>query len=464
MSLALKVEQSESAGAAPAKAQRPMSSAAAVMQSVGAKFLIIGINAGTGILCARALGPTGRGELAAMILWPVLLGSALTLGVPSALTYQMQRSPEKRSELVGAALFIACLTALLGMIVGVVGMPYWLPQYSPHTILFARILLLGTPLTTLLLAGRAALESQGKFSASNKLLFATPALTLIWLVILKLTGTLTPVSAAIAYGPVGIPPLIWMLRRLNEYHPSLRHFREATRLLGSYGLRSYGIDLCGTMALYVDQALVVRLLLPSLMGAYVVALSLSRMLNAFHTSVVMVLFPRSVGLERNHVVAMTGRAARMSTMLTSCAGLVIVIFGPQVLTMLYGAGYRDATAVLRVLVAEVVISGATLVLSQAFMALSRPGVVTTLQIVGLLFTIPLLLLLTPRFGLLGAGLALLISTTVRFISVVVSYPIFLKTGFPQLMPTAEDFTFMAVTVRRRLGGSRRRLVVVGESE
>ena len=53
------------------------------------------------------------------------------------------------------------------------------------------------------------------------------------------------------------------------------------RQLFAYGIRSYGIDLCGTMALYVDQALVVRLLEPGMMGTYVVALSLSRMLNAF---------------------------------------------------------------------------------------------------------------------------------------------------------------------------------------
>ena len=70
-----------------------MSSVFAVIQSVAAKVMIIGINALTGIITARALRPEGRGELAAMILWPVFLASALSLGVPSALTFQLRRNP-----------------------------------------------------------------------------------------------------------------------------------------------------------------------------------------------------------------------------------------------------------------------------------------------------------------------------------------------------------------------------------
>ena len=442
---------------APAKMKKPISSATAVIQSVGAKFMIIGINAATGIITARSLGASGRGELAAMILWPVLLGSALTLGVPSALTYQLRHRPEQRSQLIGTALGIAFLMAVLGILVSFFFLPSWLSQYSPRTIMFARVYLLSMPLTTLLLAGRAALESHGKFTASNKLLITSPALTLIWLVALKFTHHLSPVSAAFAYGPVGIPPLWWMWRDLREDHPTFRRWREPAKLLFAYGIRSYGIDLCGTMALYVDQALVVRMLAPELMGIYVVALSLSRMLNAFHTSVIMVLFPRSVGAAPDQISLMTGRAVRVSTSMTAVAGLVIAWFGPQVLKLLYGAGYSHATQVLRVLVVEVVLAGATLVLSQPFMALGRPGVITSLQVTGLALTIPMMFVLVPRLGLVGAGLALLVSTVTRFLGVLASYPVFLKMPAPSLVPTVNDFSFIGLAIRSK---SRRNPVAV----
>jgi O-antigen/teichoic acid export membrane protein len=116
------------------------------------------------------------------------------------------------------------------------------------------------------------------------------------------------------------------------------------------------------------------------------------------------------------------------------------------LALLYGSGYRAATPALRILVLEVVLAGATLVLSQAFMALGRPGVITTLQIIGLLLTIPIMLFLVPRLGIIGAAIALFLSTTVRLIFVLVSFPLFLKMPAPQILPTWGDARFMARTI------------------
>ena len=440
-----------------------MSSLGAVFQSVATKVLIIGINALTGIITARALRPEGRGELAAMILWPVFLGAALSLGVPSALTFQLRRNPGKQSQLMGAALLIAILTGVSAALLGVWLMHAWIPQYAPRVILFAKIFLLSAPLTTLLVVGRAGLESRGDFAASNTILISSPAITLLWLTVLLATRSMTPFSAALAYVPVGVVPLIWMISRLlKAFKPTLSHFRQSARQLFSYGIRSYGIDLCGTMALYVDQALVVRLLEPSLMGTYVVALSLSRMLNVFHASVVMVLFPKAVSRLPHEVTAMTSRAMRMSTVLSTLAGVGIATLGPQVLTLLYGREYRGAGIVLRILVIEVVLSGATSVLCQAFMALGRPGIVTGLQVTGLALTIPLMVLLVPRFGIVGAGTALLCSTVARLIFVVASFPIFLKMRVPDLFPKREDLRFAVDVIRGRFNLPRRTQLATAE--
>jgi O-antigen/teichoic acid export membrane protein len=420
-----------------------MTPAAAVAQSVSTKFVIIGINAATGIITARALLPAGRGELAAMILWPVFLASATTVGVPSALTFQLRRHPEKRSELMGAGFLLAMLTSTFAMLLGFLFIGHWLAQYPERTILFAQVFLLSTPLTSVLLVGRAGLESRGDFGASNKLLVCCPTLTLVALLALLASHSLTPYSAGVAYVPAGVVPIAWMGKFLwSEFRPSLRQFRDSATLLFLYGIRSYGIDLCGTMAVYVDQALVVRSLEPKLMGIYVVALSLSRMLNAFHTSVIMVLFPKAVSQSSAVVREMTSRAMRMSTLLTAFAGLGIIVVGPQILALLYGPEYREANSVLRILVVEVVLSGATLVLSQAFMAIGRPGVITALQLMGLLLTVPLMTLLVPRYGIVGAGTALLLSTTSRFIFVLLSFPIFLKMPVPHVLPKQEDFAYL----------------------
>jgi O-antigen/teichoic acid export membrane protein len=440
-----------------------MSSVAAVVQSVGAKLLIVALNAATGILSARALQPAGRGELAAMILWPVFLAGVLTFGMPAAVTFRLKSSAENQSGLLGAAMVLALLTGALGALVGILFMPAWLPRYSPDVILSARLFALYTPFSAVLPIGRAAFESRGDFASSNRLLVIPPALTLLWLIVLWRTGTLTPARAGLAYVVVQLPPLVWMVHRLwGIYKPSLRSFVKSSRVLFDYGIRAYGVDLCGTLALYVDQALVVRMLAPELMGTYVVALSLSRVLNAFHASVVMVLFPKAVRRSPQTVREMTGRATRMSTLLTACAGVGVVALGPHLLGLLYGREYTGATSVLRILVLEVVLSGATLVLSQAFMALERPGIVTTLHVTGLLLTLPLMLLLVPRLGIVGAGLSLLISTSARLIFVLVSFPLFLNMRAPNIFPKLEDLKFMAAATARTFQFSRSHRVMAAE--
>jgi O-antigen/teichoic acid export membrane protein len=342
-------------------------------------------------------------------------------------------------------------------------MQAWIPQYPPRVIFFAKMFLLSAPITTLLVVGRAGLESRGDFTASNKILIWSPALTLLWLAALLATRSMTPFSASLAYVPVGLVPLVWMMSRLlRVFRPSLRAFGDSAKQLFSYGIRSYGIDLCGTMSLYVDQALVVRLLEPGLMGTYVVALSLSRMLNVFHASVVMVLFPRAVSRLPREVAEMTSRAMRMSTVLSTIVGIGIVAVGPQVLSLFYGKEYRGAGLVLRILVVEVVLSGATSVLSQAFMALGRPGIVTGLQVTGLGLTIPLMVLMVPRFGIVGAGAALLCSTIVRLIFVVASFPVFLKMRVPDLLPKVDDLRFAADAIIRRFHQSRRSVLATAE--
>jgi O-antigen/teichoic acid export membrane protein len=144
----------------------------------------------------------------------------------------------------------------------------------------------------------------------------------------------------------------------------------------------------------------------------------------------------------------------MSTLFTAFAAAAVTCFGPYLLVLAYGKEYIGAATVLRILVLEAVLSGATLVLSQAFMALERPGVITALQVTGLILTLPLMLVFVPRLGIAGAGLALLLSTTARLLFVLASYPIFLKMRMPRVFPRAEDLKFMVGAVSKTITLSR----------
>ena len=63
---------------------------AAALQSLATKVIVLGVNAATSIVVARALKPAGRGEMSAIIMWPGFFAAMLTLGLPSSLTLQLE--------------------------------------------------------------------------------------------------------------------------------------------------------------------------------------------------------------------------------------------------------------------------------------------------------------------------------------------------------------------------------------
>lgn len=426
---------------APAKSPKGFH---AVTQSIASKAVILVLQAGTGILTARELGPWGRGELAAMILWPLLVASVTTLGVPSSLIYFLRHHPHQRDRLIANGFVMSLILGLAAAVATTAILPFGLHEYAPSIVRAAQWFLITVPLCSLTLTGRAVLEASHDFSASNAIQILTPAATLAVLVAFLGLHHLNPYTAAISYIAASIPAF-WLMvrrvRRVSAWRPCRPHMAVMKQIFG-YGIRSYGIDVLGTLALYVDQVLVIGLLQPGAMGSYVVALSLSRMLNLFQTSVVMVLFPKSAGRPTSEVVSITGNAVRISTMATALCAIAVCAAGPLLLKIFYGSEYAAAAGALRILVIEVVLSGATYVLAQAFMALGRPGIVTILQAIGLSLCIPLMLLLIPRWGIYGAAVSLLVSTITRLIFVLVAFRAFLKIDPPSLIPNREDLNLL----------------------
>jgi O-antigen/teichoic acid export membrane protein len=432
--------------------RRKSSGATAVAGTLASKILQQGINAATGIITARALMPTGRGQLAATILWSQFLAGLTTFGLPSSIIYFTRKMPARAAEISASGLAMSIASGLLTMIVGIFFLPSWLHQY-PHPVIFAaQWFLTLTPVCSVTLVARAVLEANGEFGKSNLQQLLVPFLTLLGLFVALAFGHLNVTIGALCYTLPALPAFLFLCSQVT---PLLRHRRSpsvwGSLALLSYGIRSWGIDLLGTLGIQVDQVLVVRLLTPTNMGYYVVMLSLSRMLGIIQFSAVTVLFPKASGLSTEEVIEVTGRTLRVSAALTVSGAVVLGVAGPVLLRLLYGKEYLQGVNTFRVLLLEMLLAGSTFLLSQAFMAVGRPGFVTALQAVGLTISIPGMLWLIPRWGILGAAIALLISTISRFVLIYISFPLVLKTNAPDLRFKSEDAKSILAIIGRLAG-------------
>jgi len=431
---------------APAPRQR---GAHAVVQAIGSRILIQVINAGTGIITARALMPTGRGLLAAMILWSQFLSYISSLGVPSSMIHAYRCYPAKRRAIVSTGLTMSLCTGILVTFIAAIFLPHWMHRYPPEIIRYAQWFLIITPICSLSFAGRAVLEAAGSFTYSNLMQILTPVATIIPLIVLALFHSLTPVNAALCYIASALPTFYYLWLKLRPHIDGLTLDFGISKLLLSFGLRSYGIDILGTLSVQLDQILVVNMLTPAEMGSYVVILSLSRTLNVFQNSVVTVLFPKASGLSSDAVLKLSEKSARISLLVTSFFAICVYIFGPILLRILYGKAYLGALNAFRLMLVEVTISGCVYVLAQGFMALGRPGVVTMLQGTGLSLSVPLMLILIPRWHIDGAAVALLVSTVARLVFVFLGFRFFLKVRPPDLRPRLSDFEELRGILQRR---------------
>ena len=422
-----------------------------IAQSIVNRFGIVMINMATGILTARTLHPAGRGELAAMNLWPLFLANATALGTPSSLIYHLRKQVERRGELVATALTIVTTLGMIAALCGFFILPSWLHHYPPEVVEFAQFLLITAPLWAIQITGQAALEAFELFSYSNIVQMMIPVTTLTGLLAMLAFDHMTSIAAASCYAVAIVPTafailfFLWRQRAGNVIRVDLR----AVKLLLGYGVRSAPLDLLGTLNAYIDQVLVIGMLTATSMGAYNVVLSLSRALLLFQSAVVMVLFPRAAGRTVDEILPMVGRAVRVSTLVTGSAALIAGLLGPLMVKLLYGSAYLIAVPALRILLIEVVLQGAVVIVSQAFMASGRPGIVSVLQGTGLALAVPLMFVFIPRFSMAGAALALLCSTCTRLLLLLIALPIALRRPVPRLVPGPDDVVSLWQTALRR---------------
>jgi enterobacterial common antigen flippase len=396
-------------------------------QTLVTNIIILALNFGTGVITARALGPDGRGVLAAVVMWPQLAAYVLTLGLPASLLYNLKQRPTQARELFWTAITLSVALGGIAAIAGAALLPSWLATYPPHVVRAAQTLTMFAPFSLLSLVLTAALQARDEFGAYNAARAFTPLVALILLGACVMTVGLTPLRAATMVVIAGIPAVIWLLLRFrHRYSRGSSDAMVAARPLLSYGARVYGSDLLQALLAYIDRAIVVAIFAPSLMGLYVVAATLAQTLMMFSTAAASVVFAKAAGRPTSEVVPLAGRALRVSIAITVLTTGVAAFAGPFALRLVYGPEYLAAATAFRILLADVVLRGACWILMQAFLATGRPGLVSALQGIALVVRVALLFLLAGRHGPSGAAVALLLSTAVQLAVTVGAFPLVLK--------------------------------------
>jgi O-antigen/teichoic acid export membrane protein len=379
--------------------------------SFGSSIVIQGINVLTGMALARSLGPHGRGELAAVLLWPMVLASVGSLGVIEAMTYHAARATTSTGTLLGSGLAIALAQSLVCVGIGAAILPLVLMHYDGGTMRAAYVFLAFIPVNLVALSLMAVLNGLQRFVEFHLLRSLVVAGAGGSFLVLRLMDDLTVWNAALVYlASTALTGLVAAVMLAPATWRSLGFDRGLSRKLLGFGLQSHAGNVTWMMNERLDQLVISIFLAPVQLGLYVTAVTMTSLTNLIGHSVATAAFPvvarMSDGDERRERVRHLVQLAFAGSIAVS---VPLMIVTPQLIHVFFKDPYLDAAGVARVLMLAAVVLSVNRALGACLRALGRPLDAGIPELLALAVTVIGLLALLPVLGIMGAGVVSLLA-------------------------------------------------------
>lgn len=357
----------------------------------------------TGIVTARALGVSGRGELAIALLVPSLITYLGDLGLPLALTYFSAGMPVEatliiRRQAVSLALGLAAVLVLVATPVDLL----YVGARARHVAFAALIYLTGfLPLNLITRFLNAIEQGAQQFIRFNLVRVIVPASYTVLLILTLVFGWLT-VSVALFVAVVSNAAGAAFLWR-RDLRPARIDQGTLRRWIG-FGARAHLGHLTPTDAMQLDLLLVGAALGAHDAGIYAVASGAAMFVRGQGISVGLTLYPRLVASSYK-----SKRAIMQSGLLATAAfevalAVPIVAMAPWAVREVYGRDFAGASLIMRILVCGAVAAGLRHVAGSSLRGLGSPGIASLNELWGWVVGVPLALLGLKFDGLAGVAM------------------------------------------------------------
>ncbi len=380
-------------------------SVTAIVGSLVASLAIQVCGVLTGIITARVLGPVGKGELTAVLLWPALLQGLVALGVMPATTYF---AAKKSAGIFGTTLFTSLGQASLLAALGFCLAPVVLGSYGREVVLAGQVCAVSMGVATVAENQMALLNGHMRFRAYNGLRFMVTACATLGVLVLAAAGLLTVLHVVLAWllaNGATLLAALWLqpARRINFQ-------TELFRQLLGYAARVYPGNLSSLLNNRLDQLIISIALAPADLGLYAVAVTLAAGVGLVGSAFVSVALPavsRAGSLDEQREVA--GRLSRLAATSSALSALALVGLLPLLIALFFGPDFLPATDAARILVVGSFFFNMSLVLAAILRGLDRPFDASKGDMASLVLTVIGLVALLGPLGILGAALVSLVA-------------------------------------------------------
>lgn len=374
--------------------------------------LIQVLNIATGLLAARLLLPEGRGELAAIMLWPGILAEIGIIGLSDALLFRAATQAADPKELFASIFALAGGLSIVLAAIGLVILPHAHADEATHVAEIGAWYLVAY-LPTYYAALFLATMFQGHLDMVTwnivRVLVPVGYLTAILAVVFVDDASVGGFAFAnIAGHLLSVAVGVALLARAGWL--SLRARWQTMRGLLIYGIKVHVGEILNTLRQRLDQALVALWLPAADLGLYVVALTVANGSQILIATIANVAFPKiSQQPTQAGRVEVLGRYLRLSVAIAVGTCLGLYALSAWLVPLLFGQAFAPSVPVVFILLVGMVPLAAKYMFSQALKAFDRSLSIGRAEGVGLVVAAASLLILLPSFGIAGAAWSLVLA-------------------------------------------------------
>jgi O-antigen/teichoic acid export membrane protein len=388
------------AGPLRARSRRASGSGAlTIAASAGALAMTLG----TGVLLARVLDPAGRGEVAAILTAPQMIGWVFLLGSTQTISYFRAREPESAGALLGTWLVLTIPLSAAAVVLGELLLPSIMAAQTDAALALAQLFMLTAGLVLLTESVLGFVLGAEHFLLFNALKVLVPALVAASYVGAWLAGELTVAWAVWSFAAVNLLVVAGVVAFLVRRHGLARPRLDLARRTLWYGAKAHSTNVSFLLNARLDLLILPAFVPAATVGLYSVATNVSWIVFALAGSVAAIVLPVAARQGATLGPATVARSVRATLFvaLGLAAGLALVA-GPLV-HLVFGASFDASVGALRILLPGSVLYAVALVLVSGLYAANRPFTAACVQGTGLVVTVAGLLLFLRPGGIEAAA-------------------------------------------------------------
>ena len=387
--------------------------------TVSGQGLILALGVVSGIMSARILGPSGRGEFAVVTLWPISIANVICLGLNQAISFNIGRRTFTVSEVATATFVIAMVQSAVCICIYPILAHFAFHNYSREVHTLGILFVLFMP--AYFLGGYSSNFFQGvqDLTRFNLIRIVTPLVFAAGLVAIYLTRkaslSLAVFSQLAGYIATLVIGLFLVFRSLT---PRFKWNPRAISGLVDYGYRTQATNLANFFNQRIDQLLLSLMVPTQQLGYYAVAVTLSTSVTVFSQAAGIVTFSKGASQHSDDARITIGRSFRASLVCLVLGCVLIYVAAPLLIGVVFGSAFGGSISACRILLPGSVMLGLNQVLYNGASALGKPGLPSVAEGFGMLVTALGLYILVPRYGYIGAAIVSSAAYTSSFIAML----------------------------------------------